>query len=132
MRARSRVVAVAGGAVVGGLTVAAAATLGSLTPDTIGASSAVVSACQTSGLGVTWGGVGFDSVGPAETISNGTITGVAVNCRNLPFRVDVADGAGTSLANASGTTAAAATTPFTLSSAVHADAVTQTAVVIYG
>lgn len=129
---RRRIAAVAGGIAAAGLTVAAAATLGGLTPDTIGASSTIVSSCQSAGLAIAWSAVGYSSVGPAETVAGGSITGVAPACQGLSYKLAVADSAGTALAEASGSTAAAATTPFTLTAAVRAEDVTQTTLVIYG
>ncbi|MFN8125718.1 MAG: hypothetical protein U0R64_04330 [Candidatus Nanopelagicales bacterium] len=111
---------------------ASAASLGTITPQTLGASTAVVAACQSSGLGVTWGTVAYSASGPSETVGGGTITGVAAGCQSKSYRIDVSTGAAASLANATGTTAASATTTFTLSAAVDASTITQVTLIIYG
>lgn len=117
---------------------ASAATLGTLTPQSLGASTTVVAACQNSGLGVSWGTPTYATT-PTYTVNSGTITGIASGCITTPakqFRLDVSAGASSSLANATGsfpsTGTPPLTAPFTLSTAVDAQNVSQVTLVVYG
>ena len=115
-----------------GVATAGAATLGTVTPTSLGASTAVVAACQSSGLGVNWGTPTYSSTGPSYTVAGGTITGVLAACYTKSYRIDVSTGAAASLANATGTLASAATTNFTLSAATDAANITQVSLIVYG
>lgn len=135
---RIKWIAVAGGLATMGVVSASAATLGTLTPQTLGASTTVVAACQASGLGVSWGGVAYATT-PIHTVSSGTITGIAAGCITNPaksYRIDVSTGAAASLANATGSFPTTGTPPqtaaFTLSAAVSAAAITQVTLIVYG
>ncbi|MFN8125716.1 MAG: hypothetical protein U0R64_04320 [Candidatus Nanopelagicales bacterium] len=137
-RRRIKWIAIAGGLATVAVVGASAATLGTLTPQTLGASTAVVAACQSSGLGVSWGGIGYATT-PIHTVSSGTVTGIAAGCITNPgksYRVDVSTGAAASLANATGTFpttgAPPQTSAFTLSTAVSAASITQVTLVVYG
>ncbi|MEI2642492.1 MAG: hypothetical protein U0R28_11215 [Candidatus Nanopelagicales bacterium] len=138
MKINRKGVALLGGAASILVVGASAATLGTLTPQTLGATTAVVAACQSSGLGVSWGTPTYTTT-PTYTVNSGTVTGIAAGCITTPakqFRVDVSTGAGASLANATGTFPTTGTppqtTPFTLSAAVDAAAITQVTLVVYG
>lgn len=117
---------------------ASAATLGTLTPQTLGATTTVVAACQNNGLGVSWGTPTYTTT-PTYTVNSGTITGIAAGCITTPakqYRLDVSNGASASLANATGSFPTTGTPPltsaFTLSSPVDAQAVSQVTLVVYG
>jgi hypothetical protein len=109
---------------------ASAATLGGLTPQTLGTSTEVVASCQTGGLGVSWGTPTYDSSGPTYNVSSGTITGILPACNGKAFSLDVADGSGTSLGSATGTLSGA-TQGFSLS-AVDSQSIENVTLVIYG
>ena len=118
---------------------ASAATLGGLTPSSLGANTTVVSGCQNGGLGVSWGTPAYSATGPTYTVNSGTITGIAAGCITSPakqFRLDVSTGAASSLASATGSFptsgAAPQSTAFTLSGAVDAQSITQVTLVVYG
>ncbi|MFN8125714.1 MAG: hypothetical protein U0R64_04310 [Candidatus Nanopelagicales bacterium] len=118
---RKAVVAVAGGLLVGGLIMASANTLGSLTPDSIGTSSTAVSTCDSDGFEIVWDETSNPTYAGDATAANSTYTTNEVTlgdptgntapldingaCVGKKFKVAVADNSGASLSEATGTVA---------------------------
>ncbi len=133
-------IAVASGALVAGVFAASAASLGPLTSTSLGTTANVVAACQTTGLGVNWGGSVYAGSGTATDTSGSTfnaptltLTGVAAPCVGKSIKVVVADAAGVSLATETGSPVGVSpSTSVNLSPAVDTKKVYQVTVTIYG
>ena len=104
-------IAVAGGALVAGVFAASAASLGTLTTTNLGTTAAVVAACDTDGIGVTWGGSSYlgvatgvtppsSTAGSTYNLTTLTLTGVDAACNTQNYKVTLAGANGTAIATA--------------------------------
>lgn len=133
-------VAVAGGALLAGVFAASAASLGSLTVESLGTTANVVAACQSSGLTAgSWntGGLAYNGAGTATDTSGSTydstgfVLGGIAGCASKPYKVTVADAAGASLQEVTGTLGAGPTQTITYP-ATDSKKISQVTITIYG
>lgn len=123
------VLALGAGVVATGAVAASAATLGTLTPQSLGTSTAAVSGCQSGSLVVNWGAPTYGT--NTYTIAGATLGGINTTCDNKSYKMTIANGAGTSLAEATGNTGTAGSVATTFSAINSAD-VGNVTVTIYG
>lgn len=123
--------AIGAGVLATGAVAASAATLGSLTPQSLGSSSAAVSGCQTGSLAVSWGTPTYSASGPTYNVTQATLGGIAPSCNSKTYRMTIANAAGTSLREVNGSTGAAGSVSPTFT-AVDTQAIGRVTVVIYG
>lgn len=121
--------AVAGVTVFGG-SYGLAASLG-LTTDSLGAAEAVVAACQSGTMNVTYA-PGYSSSVPGYNVTSVTITGLQSGCYGKSFRVTVHGSGGTSLGEGTGTAPTSGTTVGPISITADAASATGVAVVFEG
>ena len=118
------------GVVVFGLTVAAAASLGGITTDNLGADEAVVASCDTDGVTVTYTS-SYDATDARYEVTAANVSGIAAACSGETMRVTLADAANASLGEATvaigGTSATA-----TFGTPLAAESVELVAIVISG
>lgn len=108
-----------------------AASLG-LSSDTLGAGTAVVAACQTTAMNVTYGTATYAP--SSYGLTTVTVTGLTNTCYGKPYKLTLNNG-GTSLGEATGTTpTTTGTTSFTATfpSSISAASITGAAMVISG
>lgn len=129
-----------------GAIAASAASLGTITPQSLGTTANVVAACQSSGLGVTWSngpgtyagaGTATSTSGSTFTQDSLTISGVDANCNGKNMKVVLANSAGTAVATSNVVTAATGTTvvsntDWASGSPFDTKSVSQVTVTIYG
>lgn len=123
--------AIGAGIVASGAVAASAATLGSLTPQSLGTSSAAVSGCQDGGLTVSWGAPTYSAAEPTYKVDEATLGGIAPTCNNKPYRMTIATSAGTSLTEVTGSTGAGGSVTPTFTP-VDSASIGRVTVVIYG
>ena len=88
---------------------ASAATLGVIDPKSLGTSSTVIAACDSS-LGISWDDASSPTYAGSGTAANSTfnvtkllLTGVANTCDGQKYRLVIANGSGAALVSQSGT-----------------------------
>lgn len=123
------VLAIGAGVVATGAVAASAATLGTLTPQSLGTSTAAVSGCQTGSLVVNWGAPTYGT--NSYTVAGATLGGINATCNSKNFKMTIANAAGTSLAEATGTTGVAGSVATTFT-AIDSAQVGNVTVTIYG
>lgn len=123
------VLAIGAGVVATGAVAASAATLGTLTPQSLGTSTAAVSGCQNGSLTVTWPSPTYAS--NAYNITSATLGGINATCQNKSYKMTIANAAGTSLVEATGSTGVGSSVSPTFS-AVDSAAIGNVTVTIYG
>ena len=96
--------AIGAGVLATGAVAASAATLGSLTPQSLGSSSASVSGCQNGSLTVSWGAPTYSAAEPTYKVASATLGGINATCNSKNYRMTIANAAGTSLAEVTGNT----------------------------
>ncbi len=118
---------------VGGMVFASAATLGTLGQDTLGATTSVTASCDTDGVTVDNWGSAYSAANERYDTSTFDISGINAACDTLQYKVTLADSAGTSLGESTGTLSlTAGVESFSIGTAVNAEDVERVAVVFYG
>jgi len=132
MQSKSKRVLIAGiaGTAVFGAVVASAATLGTITTQSLGAANSVVASCDTDGVNLNFTNSAYTSPGPNYGTTSITVTGINVACNTKPIKVTLKNAANGSLAEFTGTVAAGAFTP--AAALVDDELVVGSAIVIYG
>lgn len=129
-KSRKLVPAIVAIAVAGTVSVAAAATLGGLNADQLGADDAAVTACDTDGIAVAYT---TDYVPSSKEYEVDTVdlSGIAAGCVGQTLDITVADSSGAVLADSS-LTVAGATASVSMPAGIAAADVEHVAVVIAG
>lgn len=123
------VLALGAGVVATGAVAASAATLGTLTPQSLGTSTAAVSGCQSGSLTVAWGAPTYGT--NSYTVAGATLGGITAPCNSKSYKMTIANGAGTSLAEVTGTTGTGGSVSPTFT-AIDSALVGNVTVTIYG
>lgn len=123
--------AIGAGVVATGAVAASAATLGTLTPQSLGTSTAAVEGCQNGSLTVEWPAPDYLSPN-SYTVDEVTLGGILATCNNKDFKLTVADTAGDSLAEVTGDTGAAGTVTEAFGAPVDSADIENVTVTIYG
>jgi hypothetical protein len=110
---------------------AMAATLGGLTPDTLGAEDSAVVACDADGVATSYSS-SWDATDERYEVSQVTVEGVADACDNLTVKVTLTDSTGASLSEGTLAIPSDATVDHsvTLAAGVSTEAVTNVHVTI--
>ena len=125
---RTLIAVLAGVAVFGG-TFAFAASLGTITTGSVGASAAVVASCDTDGITTSYSSPAWSASNKRYEVSSVNVTSINTACNGSTIKVTLKDSAGVQLGEASGTVAAGAAS-LTLSGGVAASSVSGVDVVI--
>jgi hypothetical protein len=123
------VLALGAGVVATGAVAASAATLGTLTPESLGTSTAAVSGCQNGSLTVSWVAPTYGS--NTYTTTGATLGGINPTCNSKAYKMTIANGAGTSIVEATGTTGVSGSVTPTFA-AIDTALVGNVTVTIYG
>lgn len=132
-RNRKIAVAIGAGGIAAGVLAASAASLGGLTVQNLGANNAVIAACN-GGTGITitgWDPSYSVATSGAFNVSQLLIQGATASCSGHPYKIVVANSAGTSLGSGTGTINNGTSYTAALSPAVNAEAATQVTLTIY-
>lgn len=87
---------------------ASAASLGGVTPDTLGANSAAVSSCDADGITVDWTSVYVDATTDGYMLDKVDLGGIAAACAGKAYSVTLTGTAGAVLGTVTGSLAAVA------------------------
>lgn len=101
---RTHLVAVVAALVVGGSVYAAAASLGGITSDAVGADDTAIASCDTDGVTTAYT-TGWDAVDQRYEISAVTVGGIANACNGLKAYVTLTDAGGAQIADGNATIA---------------------------
>jgi hypothetical protein len=123
------VLALGAGVVATGAVAASAATLGTLTPQSLGTSTAAVSGCQNGSLTVSWTAPTYGS--NSYTTTGATLGGINPTCNSKSYKMTVANTGGTSLAEVTGNTGTGGSVAGSFA-AIDTAAVGNVTVTIYG
>jgi hypothetical protein len=113
-----------------GLGVASAATLGTLSSSSLGATDNIVASCDSDGVAIAYA-TAYDPASGKYRTSAATVSGMAAACTGKALSVTLRDTNGLALGNGTATVGGTSQV-VTLSASVAADAVTGAAVVITG
>ncbi|MCB0915469.1 MAG: hypothetical protein H6525_01160 [Actinobacteria bacterium] len=117
---------------IGGMVFASAATLGTLTQDTLGATTSVTASCDTDGVDVDNWGSSYSVANTRYDTTTFDIINIAAACDGKLFKVTLADSGGNSLAETTGTLSLTGGAESFTVAAVSSEAVARVAVVFYG
>jgi hypothetical protein len=101
-------IAMIAGLVVFGGTFAFAASLGTVTTGTVGASGAVVASCDTDGVTTSYGSPTWSATNKRYEVSTVNVTSINAACNGDTIKVTLKDTTGASLGEATGSVAAGA------------------------
>ena len=124
------IVALAIGAAVSGGVFASATTLGGVTPNSLGANNAAVTACDADGVASTYGTT-YNATTKKYDATGVTVTGIAAGCIGKTIKFTLVSSTGASLFEGS-KTVAGATEAFVVTAGTAAETVDNVAVTIYG
>jgi len=137
---RSRALtAVGAGCVAAGVLAASAASLGTLNVSTLGTTANVVAACQTdNALALTsWASTyagsssATSATGSSFNVNSVVLTGIAAGCQGKSFKFVLANSAGTSLTETSGTVTTGSYQTIGIAGTVDSKVVDQATLTIY-
>jgi hypothetical protein len=116
---------------------ASAATLGVIDPKSLGTSSTVIAACDSS-LGISWDDPSSPTYAGSGTAANSTfnvtrmlLTGVDNTCNGQKYRLAIADSSGAALVSQSGTVAVTGGTVTFTFAATNSKNIEQVTITIY-
>ncbi len=132
MKSKGKRVLIAGiaGTAVFGAVVASAASLGTITTQSLGAANSVVASCDTDGVDLNFTGSNYTSPGPNYGTTTITVTNINTACNGKPIKVTLKNAANGSLVEFTGVVAAGAFAP--AAALVDDELVVGSAIVIYG
>ncbi len=128
-RRRARFLAVLA-AIIVGVSVASAASLGGLSAQQLGANTAVVAACDGDGVTLTYT-TAYNGAAGRYDVTSATVSGIAAACVGQQLSITLADSTFAALGSGSATVSGASQT-VTFTPSIDAEAVTRAAVVITG
>lgn len=125
------IVALAIGAGVSGGVFASATTLGGVTPQSLGANNAAVTACDTDGVAATYT-TGYNATTKKYDATGVSVTGIAAGCSGKTLKFNLVTSAGASLYEGTKTIAGTSEAFTITAGTAPAESVSDIAVTIHG